>query len=45
MIIFSLVEESQDKASEELKEEISKELSSILIPWCKVIETVKVIDE
>jgi RNase P/RNase MRP subunit POP5 len=45
MVIFSLVEESQEKTSRELEEEISKELSSILLPWCKAIERVKVIEE
>jgi len=45
MVIFSLVKESQEKTSTELKEEISKELSSILLPWCKAIERVKVIEE
>jgi hypothetical protein len=28
-----------------LEEEVSKELSRILLPWCKAIERVKVIDE
>ena len=41
MVTFSLVEESQEKTSKELEEEISKELSSILLPWCKAIERVK----
>ena len=45
MVIFSLVEESQEKTSSELEEEISKELPSILLPWCKAIERVRVVDE
>jgi predicted transcriptional regulator len=45
MVIFSLVEESQEKTSKDLEEEVSKELSSILLPWCKAIERVKVVDE
>jgi hypothetical protein len=45
MVIFSLVEESQEKTSKDLEEEVSKELSRILLPWCKAIERVKVIDE
>jgi hypothetical protein len=45
MVIFSLVEESQEKTSRDLEEEISKQLSSFWIPWCKVIERVKVVDE
>jgi RNase P/RNase MRP subunit POP5 len=45
MVTFSLVEESEEKTSEELEEEISKELSSTLLPWCKAIETVKVVAE
>jgi len=45
MVTFSLVEESQEKTSKELEEEISKELSSILLPWCKGTERVKVVDE
>ena len=45
MVTFSLVDESQEKTNEELKEEISKEVSSILLPWCKAIERVEVIDK
>ena len=45
MVIFSLVEESQGKTSRELEEEISKELSGILLPWCETIERVEVVDE
>jgi hypothetical protein len=45
MVIFSLVEESQEKTSRELEEEISKELSGILLPWCESIERVEVVDE
>ena len=45
MVIFSLVEESQEKTSKELEEEISKELSRILLPWCGAIEKVKVVEE
>jgi hypothetical protein len=45
MIIFSLVEESREKTNKELEEEIRKELSSIILPWCKEIEDVKVIEE
>jgi RNase P/RNase MRP subunit POP5 len=45
MVIFSLVEESQEKTRKDLEEEVSKELSSILLPWCKAIERVKVVDE
>ena len=45
MVIFSLVEENQDKTNRELEEEISKELSTSLIPWIKAVETVKVIEE
>jgi len=45
MVIFSLVEESREKTSRELEEEISKELSSTLLPWCEAIERVEVVDE
>jgi len=45
MVIFSLVEESQERTSKELEEEVSKELSSILLPWCKAIERVEVVEE
>jgi hypothetical protein len=45
MVVFSLVEESQEKTSRELEEEISKELSRIWLPWCKATESVKVVDE
>jgi hypothetical protein len=45
MVIFSLVEESQEKTNKELEEEISKELSRVLLPWCKTIEIVKVVEE
>ena len=45
MVTFSLVEESREKTSRELEEEISKELSSILLPWCKTIERVEVVDK
>ena len=45
MVVFSLVEENHGKTNRELEEEISKELSTKWIPWCKALETVKVIDE
>jgi hypothetical protein len=45
VVTFSLVEESQEKTSKELEEEISKELPTILLPWCKAIERVKVVEE
>jgi len=45
MVIFSLVDESREKTSRELEEEISKELSNILLPWCETIEKVEVVDE
>jgi hypothetical protein len=45
MVIFSLVKESREKTSRELEEEVSKELSIILLPWCKAIERVKVVEE
>ena len=45
MVTFSLVEESRGKTNEELEEEISEELSSVLLPWCKSIEIVQVVDE
>ena len=45
MVIFSLVEENQEKTNKELEEEISKELSSNWIPWCKAVEKLKVVDE
>lgn len=45
MVIFSLVEESRGKTGRELEEEISKELSNILLPWCKTIERVEVVEE
>jgi hypothetical protein len=45
MVIFSLVEESRGKTNGELEEEISKELSNILLPWCEAIERVEVVDE
>jgi RNase P/RNase MRP subunit POP5 len=45
MVTFSLVEESQEKTNKELEEEISKELSHVLLPWCKAIERVKVVEE
>jgi predicted transcriptional regulator len=45
MVTFSLVEESREKTSKDLEEEVSKELSTILLPWCKAIERVKVVEE
>ena len=45
MVTFSLVEESREKTSKELEEEISKEFSHILLPWCKTIERVEVVEE
>jgi hypothetical protein len=45
MVIFSLIKESQEKTSRELEEEISKELPTILLPWCRAIERVKVVEE
>ena len=45
VVTFSLVEESKEKTSKELEEEISKELPTILFPWCKAIERVKVVEE
>ncbi|MCK4477522.1 hypothetical protein KAU88_03215 [Candidatus Bathyarchaeota archaeon] len=45
MILISLVEESREKTNEEIEGEILQELSADLIPWCKEIESVKVVEE
>jgi len=45
IIVYSLVEESQERTNEELEEEISAELSNVWCPWCKAVEKVNVIEE
>lgn len=45
MLVLSLVEESREKTNEEIEEEILREFSATLIPWCKKIEKVKVIEQ
>jgi len=45
VITISLVRESQKKTNQEIEREILQELSSHMIPWCKEIERVEVLDE
>jgi len=45
IIVYSLVEESQEITNKELEEEISAELSNVWCPWCKAVEKVKVVEE
>jgi hypothetical protein len=44
VIVISLIEESVEKSSEEIENEIFQELSkgNVRIPWCKNIENVRV---
>ena len=47
VIEFSLVEESVGKVNQEIVDEIFDELSKgrIIIPWCKRVEKVAVIED
>jgi hypothetical protein len=44
IITITLVEESQQKANQEIENEILQELTPQQIPWCRKIETVKIIE-
>ncbi len=43
-ILISLVEESLETANEVIEQEIMRELSASLIPWCKRVEKVEVVE-
>jgi hypothetical protein len=45
MILVSLVDESSERTCDEIEREILRELSAASIPWCKKIESVKVLED